>query len=190
MYTITTEGFDTLAKRLENAADNLSKEIGIIVWNTAKKTKRVIARQIGSELNLPQKMIIAKLRTKRHDDYNATVILKKSARLSLRNFKPKQNKQGVQAKVYKSRGVEMTPGAFMGPKPGKFAVKLRGNVFKRRGKSRKPIDIIKGPSPHQVFIEKNQIRVVIDETSAELRKQLEKRINYLELRKSGRLNWQ
>lgn len=187
---ITASGFDTLSKRLANAADNLSKEIGVIVWSTGKVVERNIAKEVSKEIAVPQKLIKKRIKHTRLGGFDSVVSLSKSARIGLRFFKAKQTKQGVTAKISRNQPAKTYVGAFQGPKPGQMNVKWKGNAFQRRGKSRKPIAPIKGPSPWGVIVVGGKIQAVLRETDQELQRQLEKRLRYLELRKSGLLNWQ
>jgi len=73
----------------------------------------------------------------------------------------------------------------MGPRPGANKASWRGNAFKRVGKSRLPIQIQKGPSPWGVFVKREMTKQVEATANAELKKQVERRIRFINLKKTG-----
>lgn len=184
MASITLDA-DPLIKSLDNVASNLTKELRIVSWKTAKKAKSLIAKQVVKELATPQKIVRAQLSTRRGSGPKATVTLKKSSRISLREFKPRQTKKGVSYRISKSQGRKIIQGAFTGPKPGLTFVKFRGHAFKRVGKSRLPIVKLFGPSPWGVFVVNKQQQQVNPQINAELRKQLAERVRFKTLKKQG-----
>lgn len=79
----------------------------------------------------------------------------KGRELSLKVFGPRQQKEGVRAKVWGR--MKMHKGAFMGPRPGSLALSLKGHAFAREGKSRKPIRKLFGPSiPKEMVKDKSK----------------------------------
>jgi hypothetical protein len=178
-----------LAALLENNAKKLKKELATAVNATAKFTQSQMAKAIALELNVSQKDIkqgiIGKRATK--DVPETTVILKKGFRYKLKRFKPVQNKAGVRVKISRRRGSIVVPHAFMGPKPGQTAPKLNGHVFKREGKARKPIHILKGASPWGAFTKNNHLLPTVKQTEERLTYEINRRIRFLELKAAGKI---
>ena len=177
-----------MKKAIENTGRTLRKELVIACNQTAVKAKSIIAKQIGSELAVPQKVIRTTIRqsTKANDtDIKATVEVKKEKRLSLKEFGARQTKKGVSYKISKTSGRKTIPGAFQGPRPGLMKVSWRGNAFKRVGKSRLPIVKLHGPSAWGVFVVGKKIGPSVEETEAELKKNIDRRIRFIALKASG-----
>lgn len=173
---------------IENTGKQLRKELAIAVNATAAKSKSIIAKQIGKELAVAQKDIkttISQSRRAGELDISATVEVKKEKRLGLNKFGARQTKKGVSYKVSKSKGRSFIQGAFQGPKPGLMKASWKGNVFKRVGKSRKPIVKLKGPSTWGVFVVGKKIGPSTAETEQELKKQVDRRIRFLLLKQAG-----
>jgi hypothetical protein len=104
----------------------------------------------------------------------ATIRLKESQRLSLAKFGAKQNDKGVSYKIQKQSGRTFVAGAFQGQKPGAMKASWRGNVFKRVGKSRLPIQKLMGASAWGVFV----ARKMFKPTEADLQQKFEQRLRH------------
>lgn len=181
MISIEIEAKDLrrLREATEKAKKKFSKELAAAINQTSKKTRRSIGKNVRDEVALKkqeaEKPISIRTTATEHR-LSATVQLKKTARLGLRQFGAKQTKTGVSYRISKKGGRARIAGAFQGPKPGVMKMSWRGNVFKRVGKSRLPIVQIKGVSPYGVY-QKNQLsRKQVKEIEAELNKQMERRI--------------
>jgi len=179
-------------KRLESAVraagKSMSKEISAAINAVAKKTRLDMGRKIRSELNIGKESVESTIKTVRPStpgSLSAGVRLNKTKRIPLRDFGAKQNKVGVSFKISKKGGRGAVQGAFQGPKPGVMKASWRGRVFKRAGKERLPIVQLMGPSPWGVFVKRRMTAVQIAETEAELKKQMERRINLNVLRANG-----
>lgn len=188
--TSVDDGFNRLVRAMQGVSDNLTKELGVIAWATAKKAKSEVAKRVGGELAVPQKVIKKVLTHVRNNQLTSTVTLSKTRRLPLREFNPKQNRKGVRVRISKTKGAKVIPGAFQGPRPGVMKTSWRGNAFRRISKKRLPIVKLRGPSPWGVFVINEQMSPTMQVVKEELNNQIEKRIRYLELKKSGGLNWQ
>ncbi|MFM7012440.1 MAG: hypothetical protein ACKO0Z_24455, partial [Betaproteobacteria bacterium] len=82
---------------------------------------------------------------------------------------------------------QQVDGAFMGPRPGAFAPKLYGGVFKRVGADRLPIVKLKGVSPYGAYA-KNNFFVQEEKTINEnLAKEIKRRIELNILRFQKRI---
>lgn len=188
IVTIGNSQIARMKASIENTGKQLRKELAIAVNATAAKSKSIIAKQIGKELAVAQKDIkttISQSRRAGELDISATVEVKKEKRLGLNKFGARQTKKGVSYKVSKSKGRSFIQGAFQGPKPGLMKASWKGNVFKRVGKSRKPIVKLKGPSTWGVFVVGKKIGPSTAETEQELKKQVDRRIRFLLLKQAG-----
>jgi hypothetical protein len=179
-------------KRLEaavrGAGKSMSKEISAAINAVAKKTRLDMGRKIRSELNIGKESVESTIKIVRPStpgSLSAGVRLNETKRIPLRDFGAKQNKAGVSYKISKRGGRATVAGAFQGPKPGEIKASWRGRVFKRVGKSRLPVVQLMGPSPWGVFVKRRMTAVQIAETEAELKKQIERRINLNVLRANG-----
>lgn len=174
-----------LSQALGNVVDNLPKEMRIVSWKTAKKTTSFIAKAVTSELSVAQRVIKKQMTQKRVGKTGAEVVLKKSNRISLKDFKARQIKKGVSYKISKSKGRKTIAGAFRGPRPGVIAQKLNGHVFKRIGATRNPIQKLYGPSPWGVFAINKMQAQTTPKVNLELRKQMLERLRFKKLKKAG-----
>jgi len=177
-----------MKKSIEDTGRNLRKELAVACNATASKGKSIIAKQISKELATPQKNIratISQSRKAKDTDISATLEVRKDRRISLKEFGARQTKTGVSYKISTSRGRKSIPGAFQGPKPGLINVKTKGNVFKRAGKARLPIVKLYGPSTWGVFVVGKKQGPSVTEIEAELKKQIDRRIRFIELKASG-----
>ena len=77
--------------------------------------------------------------------------------LSLKYFKPRQTKAGTVATVWGKRTLYAS--AFMGPRPGAVARKLKGHVWVRTSAKRLPIEIKYGPSVPEELVANESARV-------------------------------
>ena len=173
----------------KDAPKMLAREIIIAVNATAKKTRTTMNREVRTELAVTAGSINKVLKIKRASKsrLGATVTLEKEDRLPLKDFKPRQTRAGVSYRISKRGGRKTAPDAFMGPRPGVIASKLRGHVYKRRGRARKPINMLHGASPWGVFM-KRRLRIpTIADGEKELHKQLSKRIRFQQLKRTGQI---
>ncbi len=177
-----------LAAALEGDAKAIRKQAAIALNAAGKKTESLSAKEIGRELATTQKNIkktIAFSQKANATKLKSMVRISKTRRLSLREFNAKQNKSGVTAKVSKRTGRKLYAGGFQGPRPGVVKMSWRGHAFKRVGKKRLPIVKLKGPSPWGVFVKREMIVPVKAASKGELRKQVDRRIRFIELKKLG-----
>ena len=177
-----------LERALGEKAKRLPIELKIAVNATAKKTKPAISKEVRKELAAPAKAVnqtISIQSKATNTEASAKVLVKKTRRIPLRDFGARQNKRGVSYRISKSQGRKTIYGAFQGPKPGVMKTSWKGNVFQRVGKSRLPIVKLYGPSPWGVVVKKKLKPVVQKDAKKELRKQIERRIRFQNLKRSG-----
>lgn len=182
--TVQNDASDVV-NALGAVVSNLPKELRIVSWKTARKTKSLIAKEVTKELAVPQKIVRAELSQARREPTGAEVALRKTARIPLRDFKARQVRSGVSYKISKTKGRKRIDGAFQGPRPGVVFTKFRGHVFTRVGTARLPIRKLYGVSPWGVFAINKQQKQVTPKVNQELRKQLADRLRYQKLKKSG-----
>lgn len=200
MITVSSNT-DEVIKSLNSVTKNLSKEIGVAAWKTARFGEGNIAKKITKELATPQREIKKKITSKRSKG-GATVELDKSKRLALKQFNPRQNKAGVTYKISKSKGRKLLKSGFMGPKPGAIARRLHGHVWFRvgpkvaqekgryKGRMRQKILKAYGPSPWGVFVKGGNKTPTRNEISQRFGKELAERLRYLHLKQLNQLSWQ
>ena len=177
-----------LDKALGDKRKRLPRELKTAINATAKKTKTTISKSIREELATKAAAVNKTIAIKSQateTSASATVVVKKTGRISLRDFGARQNKKGVSYRVSKSQGRKLAPGAFQGPKPGVMKSSWQGRVFKRAGKARLPIQQLHGPSPWGVVVKGKMESVFQKDANAELRKQIERRIRFIRLKNSG-----
>lgn len=175
-----------VSKIIENLGFNARKELRIAVSKAARKVESAAAKKIQSELATTQRAIKKQIERK---DYKgnalSAVTIKRSARISLKEFNAKQVEQskkqmgGVTYRISKTKGKKTLPHAFMGPRFGVSAIKLKGHVFHRKGKSRLPIVKLHGPSPWGVFTKGGMVQPTVDVGQNMLEDEIIKRVRFL-----------
>lgn len=184
--SIGTSDFGDLFESLQSVSDNLSKEIGVCLWETARAVKSNIAKEVQKELAVPQRAIKAVLTEKRdYEALEAHVVISPTAAIPLHEFKTYETKRGVSTRVSAKKDRYIIPGAFIVEKFG-------GKVFKRRsGEKRKLGHHLKGPTVLGSFVHSPGLSDrVVQAGTDELAKQVSERVRYLNLKAAGGLNWQ
>jgi hypothetical protein len=188
MISTKAQGFSELIESLHNVAANLAPEVYAALGKAGNKTKSLMAKVVVKELNVKEKIVKQNIKlTKNRELLSVTSSMGKSNRIAMQNFNggAKQTKTGVKAKISKTKGAKTYTSAFTN-------AKLHGNVFKRKGKKRFPLtNRLRGPSPWGVLSQHpDKVAEITAGATEEVRKQLAERIRYLNLKKSGGLNWQ
>jgi len=184
MIKVESRGLDELIGSLNAVSENLAKETYAALGKAGNKTARAMTQQVTAELNVAAKVVRSKIKIrKQRENLKVTCSLAKSWRIPLRDFKARETKKGVSARIEKKKGVTHYPGAFIVKKFG-------GQVYTRPESGvRGPILKMKGASPFGSLVKRSLSRVV-EISTEEVKKQLAERIRYLNLKKSGGLNWQ
>ena len=119
-----------------------------VAWTGDKgrtQVKRALVQQTGLKFGFIGKFIKVKrpyVNPKNAGDFSFSYeIHGKGSDLPLKYFRPKQNKVGVRA--YPRNVSTLYEHAFMGPRPGVVAAKLRGHVWKRTSDDQFPIELQK-----------------------------------------------
>lgn len=176
----------TQIKRMQSAIEGtgkvLAKELAAACNSTARLGVSIIAKEIGSELNVPQKAIklSIKIRGKANRvTIRASVDVNKEGRINVGLFNGTyQKKEGISYKISKTQGRKTAKGAFL-------IKKYDGKAYKRKGKERWPITGIYAPSPWGVMTKGKKIEPSTEKIAVKLKEQIEKRIKYLLLKQSG-----
>lgn len=193
-----------LINDLKAVSQNLTKELGIAAWMTAKKGKTLITKDIldGQGLRVKQTDVKKLIKEKRNDGGPTTssVQIRSDRVLPItRAMQPTQNATGGEYKPTKKGGVETVKGAFMGPRPGVSAINLRGRLWVRsnqpkrvmkkgryKGRMRTPIRPAGTTvSPYNIHVKNNRQPIIVTGLKEEMDKQLDRRIRFLTLKKQG-----
>jgi hypothetical protein len=163
---------------LSSLSNSLDRELNIILGATAKKAKSFIAKAVSSEVMINQKAIRNITKIKESGTLERTITLKKTARVSLKEFS-----------LYQTKGAGITYRIAKGGAKSKLAhgfvvKKLGGHGFKRIGKTRLPIAKLHGPSPWGVFIKHKKTAIVKKQIDTELSYQFARRLQYLTYKQS------
>lgn len=179
-----------MKEAIADTGRQLRKELAIAANAAARKGKSVVNKQIRTELVIKAKDLRPTIRMGRKantDDITTSVSVSKTQRISLREFGARQTRKGVSYRVSKSSGRRTATGAFQGPSPKVRLVRWRGHVFTRLKKTRLPIAKLYGPSAWGVFVVGKKIDPSTEQIQAELVKQVERRIRFILLKKSGEI---
>lgn len=179
---------------LADQADRLPREMATAINATAKVVKRELAKEVTTELAVPQKVVMKTLSQRKkasRTSLDAIVQLAKTRRISLRQFGAKQTKAGVSYRISKREGRKFIPGAFQGPKPGVMKASWKGSVFARApGAKRLPIIKQQGVSPWGVLaVRYRTVRGkivpfrILKIADKELEKQVQRRIRAVMVRR-------
>lgn len=181
--TVKAASVASLKAAIKDTTRKIRNEIRIAVNATAKKSKSITNKQIRSELaNTTSKTVFFTIKihlSTSTDHPTARLEVKKTDRISLQHFGARQTRAGVTYQISKTRGRKLIKDAFIN------STKLHGGVFKRVGKSRLPIVKPRGVSPWGVMTKGKKTGPTKTETQAELDKQVQKRIRFITLKKTG-----
>lgn len=180
---------DKLSEALKGSPKEIKSNLRVAVNNTLKWTGTQAARVVSQELTAKVGVLKKALRPKRAkgNDLTAVLTVKKEKKLPLKEFKATHVKKGVSYKISKREGKKLLPSAFMGGKPGKKTARWNGNVLMRMGKEKIPIQVKYGVSPWGVYVKSGKDKSIRRETKAQLRKEIERRIKFIQLKQSGEI---
>lgn len=159
----------------------LRQQVAIALNQTAKKAQTLLAKEISKEVVLAQKEIkktIKQDRKAKPEVLATNVVQKESSRLSLKQYKARQNKVGVRYRISKKAGGKTIKSAFI-------ADTLGSHAYKRKGKKRLPIQKLWGPSPWGVTVKNDLDKLIINrDIEPELIKQIDRRIRAINFKKT------
>ena len=179
--TVKSASLASLKAAIEGTTRKLKSELRIAVNATAAKSKSILNKEIRTELALPAKAVNSLIAVKRKasgDNISSTVEVKKSKRPPITQFSHRQTKAGVSAKISKTRPRTVIKSGFKVAKWG-------GQVVVRTGKERGPLRTPRGPSPVGVLLKGKKLEPSLAQTEAELIKQVERRVRFITLKKTG-----
>ena len=142
-------------KQVRQMIDDLRRRAPGYISSAVNKTARADVGQIIKRIHKITSIKPKEIRsgsagkvwsTKARPPKHSSLIRSRGRPLSItfKRFKARQTRQGVTAIVWGKR--RKYPGAFMGPRPGVVAIKLKGAAFRRRRRGRLPIDKLPGPN--------------------------------------------
>lgn len=181
MLQIKVTSTDPFVDELRALQANLSKELGVAVWKTARWGKSQAAKSAAKRINLPQKTLRKVIGAKRLDQTTAVFFIRSSRRdtgISMKHFRPKQTKKGVSVAAYKRGGGRvLLPRAFLS----------HGKVYQRIGKPRRPIKQVRYPKTHLQFVHTGLLHALISGARQRLSEEIQARVRYLTHKAAGTL---
>jgi hypothetical protein len=180
-----------LRRKLDGNAKEFRKQMTTVVNKTAAKTKSMIAKEVSKQLALPQKIVkkatsIKRAKNKVTAHVHSSIVTQRAFPngFPLKMLSPMQTDAGVVFKVGRKKEVRL--GAFIGPKPGTTLTKFKGHAFKRKGKSRLPIEKQFGPQRAiDAFNDAGTGPRAVKFAREQLKKEIIERTRFLGLKKSG-----
>ena len=179
---------ERLRSALGSMEKGLPREVATAINATAKKVRTEAARLLKKELNVPVKVLKKAIHNKSKatkENTRAVVGLFKGYPIPLKYFKPKQTKAG---------GVTYRIDPKLKGKAGKSSLRdafiinaYNGNVYRRKGKKRGPVEQQYGPSPGVAFEQAGIAQAARKTAADELPKQMERRIRFILLKNAGGL---
>jgi hypothetical protein len=176
--SVDSQEFRKQHDRLASIRGGFAKAFRRASARVASQGRTSISRGIRKGMIIKPAEVNKLIHVKKHST-GASVALRKSDRISLRHFGAVQDEVGVSYQISKTGPRRYIDGAFMGPKFGRLAPKLYGNVFKRVGKSRLPIIKAMGPSPWGVFLRKKMYEPTKIDMTQKFEQRLRHEINFL-----------
>lgn len=173
-------------KILEDLGESFDKALNVAISKTVKKVKTRAARQLGTVIAAPSKVLkraVTRGKVKsRAGTVSCTIFLQEGHPIPLKYFKPTSPRKGkFGVIVHEIKGTRRRiPDGFMDDKWGK-------SVYRRVGKSRLPIKVQHGVKPGDVMQSHAIDRVAVSVANEELPKQIKERIRFLTLKAQGKL---
>jgi hypothetical protein len=165
-------------ERIKGIKGGFEKAFKRAASRVATQGRTEISKGIRQNINIKASDLKPVLQLGRHKQ-GASITLRESQRISLRYFGATQNKKGVTYKMNKGKGRSFIEGAFQGPRPGAMKVSWKGNVFKRVGKSRLPIQKLMGASAWGVFVVRGMYKPTEKDLSSKFNDRLRHEVGYL-----------
>jgi hypothetical protein len=165
-------------ERLKGIKGGFEKAFARAAKRVASQGRTEISKGIRQNINIKASDLKPVLQIGRYKK-GASITLREKQRLSLRYFGATQNSKGVTYKMNKGSGRAFIEGAFQGPRPGAVKVSWLGNVFKRVGKDRLPIQKIMGASAWGVFVVRGMYKPTEDDLMQNFNQRLRHEIDFL-----------
>ncbi len=208
-FEVDQTALDSLRANLAGISNGVERATIWACNRTAEHLRTVISTRIRSRIAIKKRDIDPFIKLKRASSrggqtIQSTVTLSKSKRIPLKYFGVKQvgvvlaQKTADRSRAFGGRrvgggvvypiGKHFAEHGFMGPRPGKLATKLFGQAWIRPNDGpRKPIKVLKGPSPWGVFVLSGAMPDTLINAKAEMDKNIAQAVNYLLLQKAGGL---
>lgn len=142
---------DDVLRRFQNQigaiGDKAPQAIGRAINRTVDQVYTLTVRTLVKQTSAPRAVVASSIRKRYASTSGGALegaLVATGRELPLKLFKPRQFKAGTKATVWGKR--QLFPGAFMGPRPGTLAPRLKGHVWTRESKDRLPIKKLYGPS--------------------------------------------
>lgn len=165
---IDSESLNRLGSMLSGVKGGLEKAIARASARVAKQGVTLISSNIREQVNIKKKELDKRvLHAKQKGKTGQTVTLEYTPRFPLKYFGAKQTKKGVTYRIPKSGKKSLARSAF-----GPEIPRLGGQVFRRVGKSRLPIQPLFGVSPWGTFV----VNKMLEPTKQKLQKQFALRV--------------
>ena len=143
------------ATRLDSRIHAIKNGMQTAIKRAAKRArdhgKKKISDTVRQRVAIKASTVKQQVSGKDQGATGQVLTLKHSKRVSLRQFGARQTAKGVSYRISKSGKRGFVQSAFQGPRPGLMFTKYKGTVFKRKGKERKPIIKLWGPSVWGAF---------------------------------------
>lgn len=173
-----------LQRALAGTKRKLDREIATAINATAKKVRTEAARELKKEMAVPVAILKKVVRNKSKatkDRLSAKIGLFRGYPIPLKYYKATQTKKGVTYKINpKVKRKSILRDAFIAKQYG-------GNVYKRVGPARGPLQQQYGPAPGDFFDGINLVRKSRDLAEQELKKQMTRRIRFVLMEAAGEL---
>lgn len=136
-------GDEELARTLSQLSSrDIPKAIKAGVKDAARAGRTTLAKVIGQRYSLSAARIKQDVPTARISGDGQTAVITTSRKpITAMQFNPKQTRKGLTMRIYRGGKRSLVRSGFM----------AKGLPFKRRGKSRYPLDVIHGPSIHAIY---------------------------------------
>ena len=170
---------DRLEREFRSKPAVIARVINATARRTAKGIKTEISKGIREKVNLKKADVDDKIVIRTRGS-NISVVLMESYRFGLNRFGARQTRKGVSYRISKQGGRTTIPGAFIVESKG-------GNVFRRTGESRLPIQILRGLSPWGAYVQNDGLDERIRDAGSErFQRELVRRIDREITKRAGR----
>lgn len=188
MLIAECDGLRILRDQLAEMQVDVPREIAIAGTKTVKKGRSLVAKRIAQVVRLPQGQLKKATRYKVFSTY-FVLRIRGQFQIAIRRFRPRHTRQGVVVSTRRTGGgKEVYSDAFMGPRPGVPATKLRGNPVRRKTAERLPIQALPAVRVVQVVREAQAVLDSMgDDLRSEYEKQIRERIRFQNLKLAGKL---
>jgi hypothetical protein len=168
---VDVTSLENVKRGMREDSDALRLGIAKAINDTAKHAKSFTSRLIRQHVPIPKRRLdrFIKRTFASPNELHAEVTVTDTGALPLKLFKAKQVAKGVTVKLDKQGPAKLIEHAFIVPRLG-------GNVFRRKGESRLPIEKLFGPSPLDVYEQSGSPQLAQKDAEAFLERRLAFRV--------------